>query len=45
MLIFEQLVARRRMAFDPNRKVLTFNLPVLAKFPAIRQQKIQEFKC
>ena len=44
MLIFEQLVARGLMAFDPNRKVLAFNLPALAKFPAIRQQKMEEFK-
>src|SRR3954452_1431925 len=44
MLIFEQLVSRGLMAFDPNRKVLTFNLPVLAKFPAMRQAKMQEFK-
>jgi hypothetical protein len=40
MLIFEQLVSRGLMAFDPNRKVLAFNLSVIAKFPAIRQQKI-----
>ena len=32
------------MVFDPNRRVLTFNLPVLARFPAIRQQRIEEFK-
>ena len=32
------------MVFDPNRKVLTLNLPVIARFPAIRQQKIEEFK-
>ena len=44
MLIFEQLVARGLMAFDPNRKVLAFNLPALAKFPAIRQEKIEGFK-
>ena len=44
MLIFEQLVSRGLMVFDPNRKVLTFNLAVLAKFPALRQQKIEEFK-
>jgi len=44
MLIFEQLVARGLMVYDPNRKVLTFNLPMLARFPAIRQQKIDEFK-
>jgi hypothetical protein len=44
MQIFEQLVGRGLMVFDPNRKVLTFNLAVLAKFPAIRQQRIDEFK-
>ena len=44
MQIFEQLVARGLMVFDPNRKVLTFNLHALAKFPAIRQQRIGEFK-
>ena len=44
MLIFEQLVSRGFVAFDPNRKVLAFNLPVLARFPALRQQKIEEFK-
>jgi len=44
MLIFEQLVARGLMVFDPNRKVLTFNLRALAQFPALRQQRIDEFK-
>ena len=44
MLIFEQFVSRGLMVFDPSRKVLTFNLPVIAKFPAIRQQKIEEFR-
>jgi hypothetical protein len=44
MLIFEQLVSRGLMVFDPNRKVLTFNLSALARFPAIRQQRIDEFK-
>jgi hypothetical protein len=44
MQIFEQLVARGLMVFDPSRKVLTFNLRTLAKFPAIRQQRIEEFK-
>jgi len=44
MLIFEQFVSRGVMSFDPNRRVLAFNLPVIAKLPAIRQQKIEEFK-
>ena len=44
MLIFEQLVSRGLMALDPNRNVLVFNVPVLARFPAIRQQRIEEFK-
>jgi len=44
MLIFEQLVSRGLMVFDPNRKVLTFSLPVIAKLPALRQAKIEEFK-
>ena len=44
MLIFEQLVSRGLMVFDPNRKVLIYNLSVMAQFPAIRQQKTEEFK-
>jgi hypothetical protein len=44
MLIFEQLVSRGLMAFDPKRNVLAFNLPVIARFPAIRQERIGEFK-
>ena len=44
MLIFEQFVSRGLMSFDPTRKVLAFNLPVIAGFPAIRQQRIEEFK-
>ena len=44
MLLFEQLVRRGLMAYDPDRKVLTFNLPVIAKLPAIRRQKMEEFK-
>jgi len=31
MLIFEQLVSRGLMVFDPNRKVLTFNVPVISR--------------
>ena len=44
MLIFEQLVRRGLMVFDPNRKVLTFNRSMLARFPAIQQRKIEEFR-
>lgn len=44
MLIFEQFVSRGLMSFDPDRKVLALNLAVIAKFPAIRQQRIEEFK-
>lgn len=44
MLIFEQLVSRGLMALDPKRNVLAFNLSALARFPAIRQQRIAEFK-
>src|SRR5579864_6556583 len=35
MLIFEQLVSRGLMAFDPKRNVLAFNLPVIARLPVI----------
>lgn len=44
MLIFEQLVSRGLMTLDPKRNVLAFNLPVIAKCPAIRQERIGEFK-
>jgi hypothetical protein len=44
MLIFEQLVSRGFMALDPNRNVLTFNMDVVSKFPAIRKKKMEEFR-
>jgi hypothetical protein len=44
MLIFEQLVGRGFMVFDPERNVLTFNREVVGKFPAIRRAKMEEFK-
>ena len=44
MLIFEQLVGRGFMVFDPGRKVLVFNREVVGKFPAIRKAKMEEFK-
>lgn len=44
VLIFEQLVGRGVMVFDPERKVLTFNREVVGTFPAIRKAKMEEFQ-
>jgi hypothetical protein len=44
MQIFEQLVGHGFMVLDPVRKVLVFNREVVAKFPAIRKAKMEEFK-
>jgi hypothetical protein len=42
MLIFQELVSRGFMAHDLKRNVLTFNLEVVSKFPAIRKAKMEE---
>ena len=44
MLIFEQLVGLGFMVLDPERNVLTFNMDVVSKFPAIRKAKMEEYR-
>jgi len=43
-LMFEEIVRKGFLVFDPQRKVLTFNREVISKFPALRKTKMDEFK-